>query len=173
MFFSETLHFLHLVLHLWACLSHLVSSEKPYNQLVTATVSPLSVSACFMHCVSLLSFFTPSSFSLPPPQAISDVLSLSLFHTCLLVFILLSPSYSFHLASFHFHFNLHFQLSSRHFACEHLKTSLCVCSTTHRTAQTRVSLSRLTPRQLQHLINAPLSCKNLNWFHSVRDFMFL
>lgn len=95
-------------------------------QLVTAIISPLSVFACFMHCASLFSFFLPSGFSLPPLPAISDMLFLllSFSHFSLLVFILFCLSCSFDLSSFHLLFNLHFQLTSRQFASEHLKTSL-------------------------------------------------
>lgn len=55
---------------------------KIIYQLVTATISPLSLPALCTVFLLLFSFFTPSSFSLPPPPlAISDVLFLLPFHT--------------------------------------------------------------------------------------------
>lgn len=138
MFFLELLHFLHLVIHLWAWLSHLVPSEMSYisSWWLLLFLLCLSLSAL---CIGLLFFHSFQFFSCSFCHCWRTFFSPTFSYLCLLLFCL---SFSFDLASSHLLFKFALSIDFKTIRIQAPENIPAVCSTMHRTSQSGFSLSR-------------------------------
>lgn len=170
MFFLELLRFLHLVIHLWALLSHLVPSEMSYISSWWLLLFLLCLSLPAL-CIVLLFFHSFQFFSSSFCHFLCTFSSPTFSYLSLLVFILPFLLFWFSLLSSPFLICIFNWLQDN----SHSSTWKHTCSVfNHAQNFTNwIFTFKVTSRhQLWSLINAPMSWEVLSWFCSGWNFTF-